>query len=95
MSVEGIEERIKKLLAEKPKYAEILKRAVEHEEEHANEPHYLGWQWHDVRAWPVELMKLVREGIAEITYKSRRFTHYALVNRETVKKCLKEVHGLS
>jgi hypothetical protein len=81
-------ERIKKFLAENPKYVEILKRAVEHEEKHMNEPYYLGWEWHDVKAWPVELMKLVREGIINIKYKSSRHTSYVLADREAVKKCL-------
>jgi len=81
-------DKIKQFLAENPKFIEILKRAVEHEENHAKDTHYLGWEWSDVRAYPAELMKLVREGIVNIKYKSRRYTNYLLADREAVKKCL-------
>ena len=81
-------EKIRMFLAENPKFVEILKRALEHEENHAKDAHYLGWEWSDVRAYPAELMKLVREGIVNIKYKSRRYTNYVLADRETVKKCL-------
>jgi hypothetical protein len=33
-----------------------------------------------VRAYPAESMKLVREGIVNIKYKSRRYTHYLLAD---------------
>lgn len=81
-------DKIKAFLAENPKFIEILKRAVEHEEAHSKDEHYLGWEWSDVRAYPAELMKLVREGIVNIKYKSRRYTHYVLTDREAVKKSL-------
>ena len=81
-------EKIKIFLSHNPKYVEILKRAVEHEESHLNDEHYLGWEWSDVRAYPAELMKLVREGIINIKYKTRRYTYYILVDREAVKKSL-------
>jgi hypothetical protein len=81
-------DKIKKFLAENPRFVEILKRAIEHEENHAKDAHYLGWEWSDVRAYPAELMKLVREGIVNIKYKSRRYTNYVLADREAVKKCL-------
>ena len=35
-------------------------------------------------------MKLVIEGIVNVTYKSRKYTHYKLADREAVKKALKE-----
>jgi hypothetical protein len=82
------EEKCRSFLAQNPRFAEILKRAVEHEEAHSKDEHYFGWEWSDVRAYPAELMKLVREGIVNIKYKSRRYTHYILADREVVKKCL-------
>jgi len=82
------EKKIKSFLSENPKFIEILRRAVDHEESHSKDEHYLGWEWSDVRAYPAELMKLVREGIVDIKYKSRRYTHYVLTDREAVKKCL-------
>lgn len=77
-------DKIKRFIAENPKFIEILREAVEHEENHSRDAHYLGWEWSDVRAYPAELMKLVREGIANIKYKSRRYTHYVLADREAV-----------
>ena len=85
---EDPEEKILRFLMENPKYIEILERAVKFEEEHSKEPYYLGWEWSDVRAHPAEIMKLIREGIVVINYKSRRYTHYVLTNREAVKRCL-------
>ena len=81
-------DKIRRFLSENPKFVEILKRALEHEDNHAKDPHYLGWEWSDVRAYPAELMKLVREGIVNIKYKSRRYTHYVLANKEAVRKSL-------
>jgi hypothetical protein len=81
-------DKVKKFLTENPKFVEILKKAVEHEENHAKDAHYLGWEWSDVRAYPAELMKLVREGIVDIKYKSKRSTYYILANKEAVKKYL-------
>jgi hypothetical protein len=88
------EERVLEFLRMNPKYIEILKRAVEHEEAHSKEPHYLGWEWSDVRAYPAELMKLVREGIVTIRYRSRKYTNYLLTDRETVKRCLARLGAL-
>lgn len=82
------ENKLKTFLVENPKFKEILERAVQHEEENSKNEHYLGWEWHDVRAYPAELMKLVREGIISIRFKSRKYTHYLLVDRELVKKVI-------
>jgi hypothetical protein len=82
------EVRVAKFLRENPKYKEILERAVQHEEKNLGKEYYLGWEWSDVRAYPAELMKLVREGIADIQYKSRRYTNYKLADRECVKNVL-------
>jgi hypothetical protein len=74
-----------------PKYAPILKRAVEVEEQHDKDPLRVGhgWEWHDVRAYPASLVKLVVAGIVKVTYKSNAGTMYVLVNRAAVKKALK------
>jgi len=45
--------------------------------------------WSDVLAYPAELMKLIREEIVDIKYKSRRYTYYILTDREAVKNVLK------
>jgi hypothetical protein len=36
-----------------------------------------------VRAYPAELMKLVKEGIVNIKYKNRRYTNYVLAYRDS------------
>jgi hypothetical protein len=74
-----------------PKYADILKRAVEVEEQHDKDPLRAGhgWEWHDVRAYPASLVKLVVAGIVKVTYKSNAGTMYLLVNRQAVKQATK------
>ncbi len=74
---------------EDPKYHDILQRAVEVEEQNANREHWLGWEWHDVRAYPASLMKLVVAGLISVTFKSNSSTTYRLVNRKAVKEALK------
>ncbi len=75
-------------LAENPKFREILERAIQHEEENSKNEHYMGWEWYDVRAYPAELMKLIREGIVSIKFKSRKYTYYLLVDRDLTKKVI-------
>ena len=69
-------------------YRDILWRAIEHEEKHANDPNYLGWKWYDVKAHPAQLMKLVNENLIEISFRNSKGTYYKLVDRELTKKCL-------
>lgn len=81
---------VAKFLKENPKYREILQRAIEVEErEGSKSPHWLGWEWYEVRAYPAHLVKLVIEGIAKVNFKSNSSTNYVLVDREVTKKALK------
>jgi hypothetical protein len=84
------EERIYRLLQEHPEYREILERALAIEDNPPNEfvKNY-GWEWSDVKAHPAKLIKLVTEGVLDIKYKSRRYTHYKLTDKEAVRKALK------
>ncbi len=89
--------KVKSLITQNPKYMGILQRIVRVEEDAEKGVHEdsdiiksLGWEWYHVRAYPAELMKLVREGIVRITYKSQRYTHYKLVDREAVKEALRD-----
>jgi len=75
-------------LKEHPKCVEVLKLAVEHEEKHANDEHYLGWDWSDVRAYPATINKLIIKGIVRKSYDSANFTNYKLVDLEATKKAL-------
>jgi hypothetical protein len=90
MSADEIDKFIKK----QPKYRDVLQRAVEVEEQHSATPDWLGWEWHDVRAYPAQLVKLVIEGVAKVNFKSNSSTCYLLVDRELTKRILKAVaHG--
>jgi len=42
-------EKIKQFLAENPRFINILRRAVEHEDAHLSDAHSLEWEWSDVR----------------------------------------------
>jgi len=77
---------------------EILEKALEWEEknkEKLEELKNLGFQWHDIGVWPQKLNKLVTLGILRVTYKSRSFTEYRLVDRECVRKALELVKEAS
>ena len=85
MSADGIV----KFLKDNPKYRDILRRAIEAEEKNAENQVYLGWEWHHVRAYPAQLVKLVIAGITNVNFKSNSATCYLLVDREATKQALK------
>lgn len=76
-----------------PEYRKTLTLAATHEESSAESPTYQGWQWHDVETHPTKLLRLVTEGIARVTLKTRHATYYALKDREMVKKYLADNLG--
>jgi hypothetical protein len=79
-------------LRKNPKYVTILKLALTHETQNENNQDYKGWAWHDVRAYPPAVLgRLIAEGIIKISYKSRRYTNYLLINKEVVKKVIREL----
>jgi hypothetical protein len=80
---------ITEFLNQNPKYREILLRAIETEEKNTQNPHYLGWEWYDVRAYPAQLVKLVIAGITNVNFKSNSSTNYLLVDRKMTKQALK------
>ena len=71
-------QEIATFLRENPKYREILQRAIDVEEKNTSNPHWLGWEWHEVRAYPAHLVKLVIEGIIKVNFKSNfaSFAHF-------------------
>jgi hypothetical protein len=79
-------------LKQNPKYVEILERAVTVEENLSNDRvrNGLGWEWHEVQAYPASLVKLVVSGIAKVAYKSNSGTMYLLGDRQAVKQALKK-----
>jgi len=87
-----LKQRIIELVREKPQYGRILAKAIEIEKNPPDEfTEKYGWEWHEVQAMPPHLTKLVGEGILEIGYKSRRYTHYKLVNIQETEEALKEL----
>lgn len=82
-------QKIEEFLKANPKYREILQKAIEAEENNAQNTHYLGWEWYDVRAYPAQLVKLVIAGITNINFKSNSSTNYLLVDRQMTKQALK------
>lgn len=84
-------EEFGKFLKANPKYREILQRAIEVERENSKNPHWLGWEWHEVRAYPAQLVKLVIEGVIKVNFKSNSSTNYLLVNPELTKQAVKAI----
>ncbi len=83
------QEKVKLFLGRYPEYEKTLRLAVAHEELMRSDGQ--GWQWHDVDTHPTKLIRLVTEGIARISVRSRQATYYLLRERATVKKSLKEI----
>jgi len=83
-------DKVKLFLGRYPEYEKTLRLAVAHEESTGSSDGH-GWQWHDVDTHPTKLIRLVTEGIARISLRSRQATYYLLRERATVKKSLKEV----
>jgi hypothetical protein len=77
-------------LSKNPKYRAIVERALEVEEGNEN-PHWLGWKWHDVRAYPAQIVRLVIEGIAKVNFDSNSSTNYLLVDRDNIKRGLAKI----
>src|SRR2546428_1976585 len=55
-------------------------------------PSYQGWQWSDVEMHPTRVLKLVIEGIAKISLRTRRATYYLLKEPDLVKTVRSEEH---
>jgi len=73
------------------RYLEILRRALAEEEKHANDEHYLGWEWYEVQAPPAMIDKLMMHDLVTVNFKSNSSTNYLLSNREAVKKALESM----
>jgi hypothetical protein len=79
------------LLKEYPEYIKTLKKAIEHEEQNATNPHYLGWEWHDVETLGAKLQRLVTNGIIKVNFKSRSTTCYLLKDRKSTKDAIEQL----
>ncbi len=83
------ENYVEQFLARFPDYRKALWLAARSEEERLGNPSYQGWQWSDVEMHPTRVLKLVIEGIAKISMRTRRATYYLLKEPDLVKTVLK------
>jgi DNA replicative helicase MCM subunit Mcm2 (Cdc46/Mcm family) len=88
--VEIDKEAILNYLFKHPEHADILRRAVEVEEKHSGDGHWLGWEWHEVRVHTGTINKLIIEGLVRVTYSSSSTTNYKLTDLEATKEALRE-----
>lgn len=85
-------DKIALFLLKFPEYRKVLGLALINEE--SNNPwSYQGWRWHDVEIHPTKLMRLVIEGIAKISARSRMGTYYLLKDSSTVRKVLRNTQS--
>ena len=49
------------------------------------------WEWHDVRAAPQSIKKMILAGIVKVAYKTNKRTECALVDRDVVEAALKQI----
>jgi hypothetical protein len=80
------EARVQGFLERFPEYSKTLRLAAVYEE-NAGTPSQ-GWRWHDVETHPTKLIRLVTDGIAKVSQKTRGATYYLLRDRETVKRII-------
>ena len=80
---------VEQFLARFPDYRKALWLAARSEEEGLGNPSYQGWQWSDLEMHPTRVLKLVIEGIAKISMRTRRATYYVLKDPDLVKTVLK------
>jgi hypothetical protein len=83
------ESYVEQFLAKYPDYRKALWLAARSEDEGAGNPLYQGWQWSDLEMHPTRVLKLVIEGVAKISLRTRRATYYLLKDSELVKLVLK------
>jgi hypothetical protein len=83
------ENYVETFLMKYPDYRKALWLAARSEEESLGYPTYQGWQWSDLEMHPTRVLKLVIEGIARISMRTRRATYYLLKDPELVKTVLK------
>jgi hypothetical protein len=69
-----------------PEFTKTLRLALAHEENAG--PQSQGWRWHDVETHPTKLIRLVTDGIARVSLKTRGATYYLLRDREAVRRTL-------
>jgi len=71
-----------------PEYSKTLRLAAVYEENAGTSSQ--GWRWHDVETHPTKLIRLVTDGIARVSLKTRGATFYLLRDREAVKRIVEQ-----
>ena len=89
--LELAEDKLSLFLEKFPEYRSVLRLAAIHEESAPSYHTYQGWQWSDVEMHPTKLIRLVTEGISNISLKTRQATRYLLRDREAVKRVLNAI----
>lgn len=79
-----------KEIIKKPEFREILKKAVEYEQDRKFERDTDGWSYSDLPAEPLKINKLVQKGIIKITLKTNSGTWMRLADFDETKKILDE-----
>src|SRR5712664_1708230 len=82
------EARLLSFLERFPEYIKTLRLAAVFEE-NAGSP-VQGWRWHDVETHPTKLIRLVTDGIARVSLKTRGATFYLLRDKEAVKRIVEQ-----
>lgn len=83
------ENYVEEFLARYPDYRKALWLAARSEEEGLGDPSYQGWQWSELEMHPTRVLRLIIEGIAKISLRTRRATYYLLKEPDLVKSVLK------
>lgn len=76
-------------LEKNPKYVKILEKAIKYEEKNDKRKPFLGWNYRDIGAHPVELMKLVRENLVFVNFKNGGVNYYRVVDKKSARNLLK------
>ncbi|OLD78283.1 hypothetical protein E6H18_06645 [Candidatus Bathyarchaeota archaeon] len=85
------EARVLHFLERFPEYSKTLRLAAVYEESSGTP--LQGWRWHDVETHPTKLIRLVTDGLAKVSQKTRGATYYLLRDREAVKRILERPAG--
>lgn len=85
-------EKLFRLLSANPEVRQVVRRALEVEQEgRAKNQYYLGWEWHEIPLPAQKLRVLVEEGIIKVAYHSRSSTTYQVQDSEVVQEALAAV----
>ena len=77
---------------ERSEYISILRKCIAAHHKEKEKQHSLGFEWSDVRVWPVKLALLATEyDLLKVTYKSNSATCYMVSDIEGAEKALQDI----